>query len=69
MKNIQSIETFQTVDLWDRLKLILQEQQAENNSGRINQEIVAIVDKILEYRCLSKKQHKQTLIKCNLSHE
>ena len=36
-------------DLCDRLKLLLQEIQAGNNSDLINKEIVAIVDKILEY--------------------
>ena len=50
----------------DRLKLLLQEKQAGNNSDIINQEIVAIVDKLLEYKCISKKEHKQILLKCNL---
>ena len=31
----------------------------------INQEIVAIVDKLIEFKC-SKKQYKQILIQCNL---
>ena len=53
-------------ELCDRLKLLLQEKQAGNNSDIINDEIVAIVDKLLEYKCISKKQHKQILIKCNL---
>ena len=53
-------------ELCNRLKLLLQEKQAGNNSDIINQEIVAIVDKLLEYKCISKKQHKQILIKCNL---
>ena len=53
-------------ELCDRLKLLLQEKHAGNNSDIINDEIVAIVDKLLEYRCISKKQHKQILIKCNL---
>ena len=53
-------------ELCDRLKLLLQEKHAGNNSNLIDQEIVAIVDKLLEYKCLSKKQHKQILIKCNL---
>ena len=44
-------------ELCDRLKLLLQEKQAGNNSDLINQEIVAIVDKLLEYKCISKKQH------------
>ena len=53
-------------ELCDRLKLLLQEKQAVNNSDIINQEIVAIVDKLLENKCISKKEHKQILLKCNL---
>ena len=53
-------------DLCDRLKLLLQEKHAGNNSDIINDEIVAIVDKLLEYKCITKKQHKQILIICNL---
>ena len=53
-------------ELCHRLKLLLQEKHGGNNSDIINQEIVAIVDKILEYKCISKKQPKQILIKCNL---
>ena len=53
-------------ELCDRLKLLLQEKQAGNNSDIIDEEIVAIVYKLLEYKCISKKQHKQFLIKCNL---
>ena len=53
-------------ELCDRLKLLLQEKHAGNNSDIINDEIVAIIDKLLEYKCISKKQRKQILIKCNL---
>ena len=53
-------------ELCDRLKLLLQEKHAGNNSDIINEEIVAIVDKLLEYKCISKKEHKQILLKCNL---
>ena len=53
-------------ELCDGLGLLLQEKHAGNNSNIINEEIVAIVDKLFEYKCLSKKQHKQILIKCNL---
>ena len=53
-------------ELCDRLKLLLQEKHAGNNSDIINDEIVAIIDKLLEYKCMSKKQHKQILIKCDL---
>ena len=53
-------------ELCNRFKLLLQEKHAGNNSDIINQEIVAIVDKLLEYKCISKKEHKQILLKCNL---
>ena len=53
-------------ELCYRLKLLLQEKQAGNNSNIFNGEIVAIVDKLLEHKCISKKEHKQILIKCNL---
>ena len=53
-------------ELCERLKLLLQEKNAGNNSEIINEEIIVIVDKLLEYRCINKKQHKQILIKCNL---
>ena len=53
-------------DFCNRLKLLLQEKHAGNNSDIINEEIVAIIDKLLEYKCITKKQHKQILIKCNL---
>ena len=53
-------------ELCERLKLLLQEKHAGNNSDIINDEIVAIIDKLLEHKCISKKQHKQILIKCDL---
>ena len=53
-------------ELCNRLKLLLQEKHAGNNSHIINQENVAIVDKLLEYKRISKKKHKQISIKCNL---
>ena len=55
-----------TNELCDRLKLLLQEKHGGNNSNLIDEEIVVIIDKLLEYKCISKKQHKQILIKCNL---
>ena len=53
-------------ELCERLKLLLQEKHAGNNSDIIDEEIVAIIDKLLEYKCITKKQHKQILLKCNL---
>ena len=60
--------SFDPNDICDRLKLLLQEKQGGNNSDLINQEVIALVDELLEYKCISKKQHKQLLIKCNLLH-
>ena len=54
-------------ELCDRLKLLFQEKQAGNNSDLINDEIVVIIDKLIESKCITKKQHKQILLKCNLS--
>ena len=56
-------------ELCNSLKLLLHQQQTGNISDRVNQEIVAIVDKLLEYKRTFEKQHKQFLIKCNLLHE
>ena len=53
-------------ELCGRLKLLLQEKRAGNNSDISFQEMVAIADKLLEYKCISKKQHKQLLIEFNL---
>ena len=53
-------------ELCYRLKILLQQKHGGNDFNLIDEEIVAIIDKLLEYKCLSKKQHKQILIKCNL---
>ena len=55
-------------EVCDRLMLLLQEKQAGNNSDLKNQATNAIIDIFLECKCISKKQHKQILVKCNLSH-
>ena len=52
-------------ELCDRLKLLLQEKHGGNNSNLIDEEIVVIMDKLLENKCISKKQQKQILIKYN----
>ena len=54
--------------LCNRLKLLLQGKKAGNISDIFNDEIVVIIDGILEYKCISKKQHKQVLTKCKLWH-
>ena len=52
-----------------RLKILLQQKQTGNISNIINDERVAIADKLLKYKCISKKQHEQILIKCNILHK
>ena len=60
------IQSSEPNEFCDRLRLFLQEKHAGNNSDIFNQETVAIVDKLLEYKCISNKQNKQILLKCNL---
>ena len=52
MASVVSKTTFLSSDpdeICDRKKLLLQEQQAGNNFDRINQEFVAIIEKLVEY--------------------
>ena len=55
-------------ELCNWLNLLLLEKQARNKSNINNEEIVVIVDKLLEYKCISKKQQKQILDKSNPLH-
>ena len=48
-------------ELCDILSLLLQEKRAGNICFIVNEEIFAIDYKLLEYKCISKKQHKQNL--------
>ena len=51
------------------IKFLMQEIQTGNNSDITNEEIIAVVDKIIEDKCVSKKKHKQNLMECNLLHK
>ena len=51
-------------ELCDRLKLLLQEKRAGIGSNIINEEIIAMADKLLEYKCISTKQPKFFLLEC-----
>ena len=42
--------SFNPNELCDRLKLLVQEKQAGKKSNIMNEEIVAIADKLLEYQ-------------------
>ena len=65
ISNIRSLSS-DPDDLCNRLRLLSQEKQAGNSSDLITHQIVAIVDKLLEDKNISKKEHKQILIKYNL---
>ena len=56
-------------ELCDKLNLLLQKKQAGSNSDIINGEIVAILDKLIDYKSISKKQHKQISTKSNPLHK
>ena len=48
--------------LCHRLKLILQEKQGGKKSNIVNDEIVAIVDELLEYKCMPEDDHQQIFL-------
>ena len=48
----------------DRIKLLRQEKEAGINSDINTQEIVAIADKLLEYKCIFTKQQNFFEVKC-----
>ena len=52
-----------SIELWGRIKLLLQEKQTGKISEIFNEETVAIVGKLLEYKCISTKPHKFLLVK------
>ena len=45
-------------ELKDKLKLLYFEKVGGNDSFLINEEIIAIIDKLLEYECISPSQHQ-----------
>ena len=51
-------------ELSDRIKLLIHEKQAGNTSNLFDGEIVGIVGKLLEYKCISTKQHLYLLLNC-----
>ena len=55
-------------EICDKLTLLLQQKPAAKKSKIFNEEIIAISAKLLDYKCISKKQHKQISIKSNLLH-
>ena len=48
-----------------KIKLLLQKKQGENIFDIISEEIVAIADKLLEYKCIFTKKQRFLLPKCS----
>ena len=55
-------------ELVDKLKLLHFEKVGGNDSFLINEQIIAIIDKLLEYECISPSQHQnmQSYARSNL---
>ena len=53
-------------ELYDRLKLLLQEKPDGNNSGILIEEIVATADNLLEHKCKSMKHYRFLNIEFNI---
>ena len=51
-------------ELCDRIKFLLHEKQAGNNTNISDDEIVAIADILLEHKCISTKQHNFLFLEC-----
>ena len=51
-------------ELCDKLKVLLQEKQAGNNSDPFYEKFITISDKLLQKKRISTKQHKFSLINC-----
>ena len=51
-------------ELYDKLNLLLQEKQAGNKSNTIDEEIVATVDRFIDYKSIYTIQHNLLLFKC-----
>ena len=50
-------------ELCDRLKILLQEKTGGNNNPQIDQEIMAISDKFLEYKIIEIEEHENMISK------
>ena len=55
-------------ELVDQLKLLYFEKVGGNDNPQLNEQIIAIVDKLLEYECISPSQHQnmQSYARSNL---
>ena len=49
-------------DFSDRIRLIKQGKEGGNDSDKVDEETVAIVDDLLEYHCMTATHHKRNLL-------
>ena len=56
-------------ELVDQLKLLYFEKVGGNDSFLINERIIAIIDKLLEYECISPSQHQNMQSYARATHE
>ena len=54
------------IELCDRLRLIIQHIQFGNDTNNFDSEIIAKIDKLLEYKCITPERHKKLFEKFNL---
>ena len=54
-------------ELVDQLKLIVLEKIGGNDNTMLNEQIVAITDKLLEYKCITTNQHQNIISACEAS--
>ena len=46
-------------EICNRLRLIIQEKRAGNDANRFDSGVIPIVDKLLDYKCITRTQHKK----------
>ena len=56
-------------ELVDQLKLLYFEKVGGNDNPQLNEEIIAIIDKLLEYECISPSQHQNMQSYARATHE
>ena len=64
LNNISRRKNFLIMNFCDRLELLWLEKQSRNNFNLIKNKVVAILDKKLENKCISKQPHEILLLKC-----
>ena len=53
-------------ELCKKLKFLIQEKRAGKNSVTINEEMIVIIEKLIEFKCMTPIQHKKIIKNLNL---